>query len=305
MCKAERTSDSTEGYPYLSSLKGIGALLVASVSFGSSAILVRFATEASAVSLTIFRLSIAAVAMILLALSSHNLRRLDRHDLMLVSVAGAFLSLHFATFIFAVKETTVANATFLVNTGPVMLAILSPIVIKERTTPREVIGVLVATLGILLVAYAGNDFRTFGLGDISAIAAALLVAVYSLVGRYLRTGGVSTQCYTSYVYAAATLVSLVMTQLLGGGTFRSYNAVNMLAILGLGIIPTLVGHSLYNYSLGSVKVVTANLFPLLEPVIASILAVLLFSEVPTLVQIGGYSLILIAVAIVVSGLRKG
>jgi drug/metabolite transporter (DMT)-like permease len=285
--------------------KGIGALLVASVSFGSSAILVRFATEASTVSLTFFRLSIAAFAMILLALSSRSLRRLDRHDLMLVAVAGAFLSLHFATFILAVKETTVANATFLVNTGPVMLAILSPIVIKERTTSREVVGVIVATLGVLLIAYAGNGFRTFGLGDISAIAAAFLVAVYSLVGRHLRTGGVSTQCYTSYVYAAATLVSLAMTQLLGGGTFRSYNTVNIVAILGLGIVPTLVGHSLYNYSLGSVKVVTANLFPLLEPIIASILAVLLFSEIPTLAQIGGYSLILVSVAIVVTSLQKG
>jgi drug/metabolite transporter (DMT)-like permease len=284
--------------------KGIGALLVASVSFGSSAIFIRFATQASAISLTFFRLGIAAFAIILLALSSRTLRVLSKHDLMLVGVSGMFLSLHFATFIFAVKETTVANATFLVNTGPVMLAILTPIIIKERTTSREVVGVIVATFGVLLVAYAGNGFRTFGLGDISAIIAAFLVAVYSLVGRYLRTGGVSTRCYTSYVYAAATLVSLVMVGFLDGGILRPYNAVNIVAILGLGLVPTLVGHSLYNYSLGSVKVVTANIFPLLEPIIASILAVLLFSEVPTLTQIGGYSLILVAVAIVVTGLQK-
>lgn len=284
--------------------KGVGALLVASVSFGSSAIFIRFATQASAISLTFFRLSIAAFAMILLALSSRTLRRLNGHDLLLVSVSGAFLSLHFATFIFAVKETTVANATFLVNTGPVMLALLSPIMIKERTTSREVVGVLVATLGVLLIAYAGNGFRSFGLGDISALSAAFLVAVYSLVGRYMRTGGVSTQCYTSYVYAAAALVSLAMTEILGGGTFRSYNTVNIVAILGLAIVPTLVGHSLYNYSLGSVKVVTANLFPLLEPIIASLLAVLLFGEIPTITQIGGYSLILLAVGIVLTRMQK-
>ena len=284
--------------------KDIGALLVASVSFGSSAIFIRFATQASAISLTFFRLSIAAFVMIFLAISSRTLKRLNGHDLLLVSVSGAFLSLHFATFIFAVKETTVANATFLVNTGPVMLALLSPIIIKERTTSREVVGVLVATLGILLVAYAGNGFRSFGLGDISALSAAFLVAVYSLVGRYMRTSGVTTQCYTSYVYAAATLVSLVMTEMLGGGTFRSYNAVNIAAILGLGIVPTLVGHSLYNYSLGSVKVVTANLFPLLEPIIASFLAVLLFGEIPTITQVAGYSMILLAVATVLTGLKK-
>jgi drug/metabolite transporter (DMT)-like permease len=65
----------------------------------------------------------------------------------------------------------------------------------------------------------------------------------------------------------------------------------------------MLGHSLYNYSLSSVKVVSANLFPLLEPVIASLFAVPLFGEVPSLTQISGYSLILVAVAIVVTGFR--
>jgi drug/metabolite transporter (DMT)-like permease len=50
-----------------------------------------------------------------------------------------------------------------------------------------------------------------------------------------------------------------------------------------------------------VKIVTANLFPLLEPVIASLFAAVLFSEIPTPIQVAGYTLILTAVAIVVTG----
>jgi len=279
------------------------ALLVASVSFGSSAIFIRFATEASAISLTFFRLFIAALAMILFASARRSLRGLGKRDLSLLAISGIVLSLHFATFIFAVKETTVANATFLVSTSPVMLAVLSPVIIKERTTSREGLSVLVAMLGVLLVAHAGNGFRAFGLADLSALLAAFLVALYSLVGRHLRSSGVSTACYTSYVYSAAALVALLIVGTLRAQTFRPYDAQNIIAILGLALVPTALGHSSYNYSLGSVKVVTANLFPLLEPIIASTFAVLLFNEIPTLTQISGYALILAAVAIVVTSLR--
>src|SRR3989337_4245341 len=131
---------------------GLIVLCVASIFFGSSAIFIRFATQASAISLTFFRLLIAAILMILFALSKRELRLLERQDLLLVTVSGILLSLHFATFILAVKETTVANATFLVNTSPVMLAVLSAILIKERTTSREILAVLTAIVGIVLVA---------------------------------------------------------------------------------------------------------------------------------------------------------
>jgi drug/metabolite transporter (DMT)-like permease len=241
--------------------------------------------------------------MLIFAVATPQLRRLDRRDLILVIVSGIFLSLHFAAFIFAVKGTTIANATFLVNTSPVMLAVLSPILIKERTTNGEVLAVLIAMAGVFCIAYAGNGFRFFGLADVSALLAAFFLTVYSLAGRHLRTAGISTACYTTYVYSTAALVALLMVALLGANTFHPYNTQNLVAIFGLALVPTALGHSLYNYSLGSVKAVTANLFPLMEPIIASILAVPLFGEIPTAMQIAGYVLILVAVVIVAMNLK--
>jgi len=217
---------------------------------------------------------------------------------LLVCISGVALSFHFAAFILAVKETTVANATFLVNTSPIMLAVMSPIIIREKTTSREVIAVLVAMGGILFVANGGTGFRSFGFGDVSALLAASFAAVYSLIGRYLRTNGVDTISYTSYVYGVATVVSLAAVGTSPAQTFKNYDLQNTLAILGLGIVPTLLGHTLYNYALGSVKAVTANLFPLMEPIIASLLAAVLFGEFPNIVQSCGYALILIGVVIV-------
>ena len=203
-------------------------------------------------------------------------------------------------FIEAVKFTTVANATFLVSISPVLLAVLSPILLKERTTSREAVGVVIAFLGILLVANAGHGFRSFGFGEASALIAALFVSFYSITGRHLRTHGVSTPCYTAYVYSIATIIAFSLAELLGANTFRTYDMTSTIAIIGLALVPTLLGHSLYNYSLASIKAVTANLFPLLEPILASIFAVPLFGEIPAPVQLLGYLLILSAVAIVVT-----
>ena len=287
----------------MASSRGICSLLIASVSFGSAALFIRFATETSAISLTFYRLSIAALVMILFSVSTRSLKLAGKTELTLMAVCGVVLSLHFATYILAVQKTTVANATFLVNTSPAMLAILSPLVIRERTTSREIVGVMLATLGVLLVAHAGNGFRDFGLADLSALAAAFLLSLYSLIGRQLRTGGVSTGSYTSYVYSVAALASLLVVWSVRAQASGPYDTQNVLAILGLALVPTVFGHSLYNYALGSVKTVTANLFPLLEPIIASLFAIWLFNEIPSSIQVIGYVLILSSVVVVVTKLE--
>jgi drug/metabolite transporter (DMT)-like permease len=242
--------------------------------------------------------------MILLAYQRKVLSVLPMIDVVLVTISGVMLSLHFATFILAVKFTTVANATFLVNTSPVWLAVLSPILLEERTTSREIIGVIIASIGVLLVA--GKGFLYFGVPDISALLAAFFISFYSMIGRLLRRRGVSTGCYTAYVYSTATIVALLLAQILEpSNTFRTYDATNTVAIFGLAFVPTMLGHSLYNYSLGSVKTVTANLFPLMEPIIASVFAVALFGETPTIIQLVGYLVILTAVVAVVTGSIEG
>lgn len=284
-------------------LRGFGTLVVASVCFGSSAIFIRFATDASAFALAFYRLSIAAVGMTLYAALAREPRKLRRDELLLASLSGVVLSLHFATFIFAVQKTTVANATFLVNTGPIMLTIMSPVLIKERTGAREVVAVALATLGVIVLAQAGDGLWGFNLGDLSALLAAFFLALYSMAGRRLRSGGMSTVSYASSVYSVAAVVGLGISLTLGTETFRTYNAQNLAAILGLAVVPTMFGHTLYNYALGSVKTVTANIFPLMEPIIASLLAVVFFAEIPALIQVAGYSLILAGVIVVATSFK--
>jgi len=241
--------------------------------------------------------------MTLYAELARELRKLRRDELLLASLSGVVLSLHFATFIFAVQETTVANATFLVNTGPIMLAVMSPVLIGERTGGREVVAVALATLGVIVLAQAGEGLRGFNLGDLSALLAAFFLALYSIAGRRLRSGGMSTTMYVSSVYSVAAVVALGISLTFQAEIFRPYDVQNLAAIFGLAVVPTMFGHTLYNHALGSVKTVTANIFPLMEPIIASLLAVVFFAEIPEPIQVTGYSLILAGVIVVATSFK--
>lgn len=277
-------------------LGGIGALLLASVCFGSSAIFIRLAADVPAVSLAFYRLTIAAVVVTAGAAAQGTLKFKKKY-FKLVTISGLFLCFHLIFFIMSVKLTTVANATFLVNTGPIFVALLSPLLIAEKILVMEGLSAVSGVLGVFLSA-AGTDMN-LGVGsrtgDLLAVLAAFLVSIYTLIGRKMRQR-MRNLPYISIVYSVAAVSTLAVALSIGEEMHLNYSPVQLLAILGLALVPTVTGHGLYNYALGRVKAITANLFPLLEPFLASIFAFLLFREAPTSLQFLGYAFIVLGVA---------
>jgi drug/metabolite transporter (DMT)-like permease len=65
----------------------------------------------------------------------------------------------------------------------------------------------------------------------------------------------------------------------------------------MALFPTLLGHSLFNWSLKYVNATFVSMAILTEPIIASIFAILIFTEIPTLTQIFGSIVILTGLAV--------
>jgi len=182
-----------------------------------------------------------------------------------------------------------------VNTGPVFVAILAPTIIRERVSRRDLVSAAIAVSGIgFATLWTGSSGRWSLTGDLLALLAAALASFYTIIGRELRSRINATR-YILLVYLSATVPLFPLALSMESLTVSSkYSETDMLAILGLVLIPTILGHGLYNYSLRYVKAMTANVFALLEPVIASLLGLMLFGEEPTRVQVIGYALIVLA-----------
>jgi drug/metabolite transporter (DMT)-like permease len=277
------------------------ALAVVFVSFG--AILVRLAA-APPLAVSFYRVAIASL--ILLPFAAPDARRswpaLDQRRRMLVVVAGLALALHFATWIASLSYTTVASSVLLVNTAPLFAVVLSRLFLHEKPSLVVQVAIPVAFAGAALIAlgdWTGSPGSLLGNG--LAVAGAVTLAVYQVVGRGLRDA-LPLNAYVLAVWGTAALALAVLARsfgvLLGGYPKRTW-----LLFVALAIVPTIGGHGLVNKSLRSLPAPTVGLFLLGEPVIASLLAWLLFRETPGPWTLAGGAVVLGALGLVLA--RRG
>src|SRR5687768_4643967 len=134
------------------------ALLIAILAVSTASIFIRFAQMDGAPSLVIaaLRLSFATLLLSPLAItqSRDELRNLTRAELSLGLVSGLFLAVHFATWISSLEYTSVASSVVFVSTGPLWVALLSPMLLNERLTRAAIIGLGLALLGGTVIGLA-------------------------------------------------------------------------------------------------------------------------------------------------------
>jgi drug/metabolite transporter (DMT)-like permease len=283
------------GSPYL-----VLAAAVVCVSVGS--ILVRLA-EAPALAISFHRVFLASLLIAPFAARSMPpaWRTLPRRDRWVLLGSGLALALHFATWIASLSYTTVAASVLLVNTTPLFTVAFAWLFLREAAPPRVLAAIALALVGAGMIA--AGDWSWSGsqplLGDALALAGALALSVYHVIGRGLRAA-LPLHAYVLSVWGAAAVV----LALLCAGTDVSltrYPARTFAVFLALAVVPTLLGHGLVNRSLRLLPAPTVGLFLLGEPVGATLLAYALLRETPGVWTLAGGAVILAALVLVVAG----
>jgi len=302
---------STSAVPRRSTLT-LG-LLAGILAASTAAIFIRFAQHEGAASIVIAaaRLTIASLLLAPVALTRYqsDLSHLSRREMGLAMLAGLFLALHFATWITSLQFTSVASSVLLVTTTPLWVALLAPLVLRERVGATTLIGLGLALAGGVIVGLgdactwqAGSivcpPLRSFiggpaFLGDLLALLGAWMAAGYMLVGRKLRVK-MELVPYIFVVYGMAALV-LVVIMLGMGESPLGLPPLSYLWFLLLALVPQLFGHSTFNWALKFLPASFVSVTLLGEPVGSTVLAYFIFQEQPGWVKIGGAVLILIGI----------
>lgn len=284
------------------------AIIFALIAVSTASIFIRFAQQGSpSLVIAALRLTFASLALAPIALIRHKaeIRALSRRDLVMGIFSGIFLAVHFATWISSLEYTTVASSVVLVSTGPLWVALLSPIFLKEPLTKSILIGMPLALVGGSLIGLSNScqvsqglscpPFEEFiqgsaFLGNFLALAGAWAVAGYIIIGRRLR-GKMSLIPYIFVVYGIAAIVLLIIMVAAGYSPFN-WQPMSYVWILLLAFIPQLIGHSTYNWALAYLPAVLVSIVTLGEPIGSSILAYFILDESPTILTIIGGLLIL-------------
>ncbi len=220
-----------------------------------------------------------------------ELKKITISDLLWCFVSGVFLALHFATWIASLSMTSVASSTVLVSLSPVFVAAFSYFILKEDLRQRSIIGIAVAVVGSVLIAYGDSQGGGHALtGDFLALLGAVFVGGYLLIGGRVRIRlGVRVYVLIVYSISAVVLFSIAFaTKTL----VYPYPMKEMLLFFALAFFCSLLGHSVYNWMLEYVSSTFVSVATLGEPIFATILALLIFKEVPSvLTLLGGISVL--------------
>lgn len=285
--------------------------VTAGALFGTAAILIRFVQDLDTLSIVFWRLvvaslTLAAVLVLLKKSFSFNFVRKNIMDLLVLSL---FLGLHFVLFVSAVKDTTILNATVLVNTTPIFSIIVSVFLLKLKPPRFSMAGLIISFFGVCLIAYAetvttkGNNFSPSLKGDLEAISAALVESFYLNYGKRIRSQVSILSIMLPIYFFTAIIVAALGVATISKPLTMPNGAAVILPLLGLGILPTAIAHTLYFSSLSDLKPFETATMALLEPVGATILGIAFFHEIPAYLFILGAALVLFGVFFVVK--QKG
>jgi drug/metabolite transporter (DMT)-like permease len=283
--------------PYIVLIGGI-------IGVSTGAIFARLA-DAPALVTAAYRVGLAALMLIPVAgwKARDELTELSLRDINLAMLSGLFLAMHFATWISSLDYTAVANSVVLVNTIPLWVGLLTPLIAADRIRKLTVISIVLSVIGGTIIGF--GDFATGGKalwGDLLAVIGALCAAIYLLLGRNLRRK-LSLLSYVTLCYSSAAVI-LWLVVLWFRLPITGYSTQTVAAFWAMALISQILGHSSYNWALKWFSTGFVAVALLGEPIGSTILAYMIFNEGLTWLKFIGGLFILSAIYLAASGEKK-
>jgi drug/metabolite transporter (DMT)-like permease len=238
----------------------------------------------------------AAIALLILAAfgwwKGSNFKLKGSKQIGIVVLSGVLMGVHWLTYFEALQRSSVAIGMLSIFTYPAMTTLLEPLLLKKEFEGRHLLLAGLVVLGVYFLApsFSLDDGATIGMlfGLLSAF-------IYSLRNILMKTqvdsvDGSVLMTYQSGIAAVVILPFLFVHDAMPTAEAWPY-------LIGLGLLTTAIGHSLFLGVFKYFSVTTASILSCIQPVYGILLGVLFFKEMPTAMSLVGGVLILSAVVV--------
>jgi drug/metabolite transporter (DMT)-like permease len=275
------------------------SLVVAIVTVSLAAIFIRLSTSPAAV-IAFWRLFLS-VMLLIPFLGKKEIRNqfnpyFNTKYLGLFMISGFFLSLHFLSWIQSLKYSPIAISVIVVNSAPLWVFVLSILIMNEKASRYQVIGLILGFVGLVFIALATDSRQfsgTFHEGLFLALIGAVMYAIYIIIGRRMRTAHMVPNIpFVLFMNLFCAIFLLIFAIAIGVNVF-SFPINELFIFAALAIGPTLLGHALLMYALKHISAQTVSLSAIGEAVGASLFGLLLLGEeIPYTTVIGGFLILM-------------
>jgi drug/metabolite transporter (DMT)-like permease len=277
------TNTESRGWPQSERLLGIGLVNLATLTWATNIILGRWMRDAvGPLTLSAARFSIASlVFLVLLQRRPAEERRLgpDRRTLTGMALAGVVA---FApTLYLGLRFTTAASATLINGLGPIITGILAALVISEPMSRKQVVGALVALVGVIGLVSGGSlafwHTSHINPGNLLVLVAVSLWAVYSVLSRRVTSRRSSLSATALSAFLGLPLLLLAAAWELRTNPVE-LTPQTLLAVAYIGIAPTVIGFLAWNEGVRRLGSSGAMVFYNTLPLYGALLGYLLLGE---------------------------
>jgi drug/metabolite transporter (DMT)-like permease len=207
--------------------------------------------------------------------------RFARADAGPLLLGGAILAAHFLVQIAGIVTTTATNTAWIVSVSPLALAVLSFLFLRERIGWRGVAGIVVATVGILLLVSRGHlgDLAWLrSTGDWLVLASAHTWALYTVTTRNLARRRHPLAVTFGLLVVAAVFTAIPFATMADLASVRALSPRGVAAVLYLAIPGLALGQWFWQEGVGKLGAARAGLYLYLEPVATVAVAVPFLGE---------------------------
>ena len=200
---------------------------------------------------------------------------------------AAFASLAFTTDLtlwhFSMTITSISNATIIVNSAPIFVAILSFIIFKEKLSKGFLLSFVITYTGIIgLIYFSNNYINGKVLGDILCLVAAFFYGIYLLIIAKLgKENSLNIIFYTTFFCCIFSVIPMVI----GGGIIFPTSNTEWLNLILLAILCQLGGQYFITHAIGKISASSGSIGLLMQPITATILAAIIFNQILNTAQI--------------------
>ncbi len=258
-----------------------GILLFISVFTVSTAVIMIKASTVQPVLLAALRLLVATTVLTPVFIREYRVHRASYHwqHVRTAALPGLVLAVHFITWTIGARMTPTANASFIIGLVPLAMPFFLTVLLDEHLTRHEILATILAVGAVAVLT--GSDLSLsarYFWGDGICFVSMLFYTFYMALGRKNRHFP-SVWLYLVPLYGIAGLFCLAIA-LFFVNPWQPYSAQNIGLILGLGIVPTVIGHSLLNVAMKHFRGQRVSIVNMGQFVFAGIQAYFIFGEVP-------------------------
>lgn len=247
----------------------------------------------SPLTLIVLRFTLAVLLMLALGLIFRRnevlgLQRVEKKHIPLFVLGGLFqpfLYFIFETYTYqAFDSPTIAEA--LLSLQPLLAPLFAFVILREQITRNNIIGILLSTIGVMLLLLVGTD--NFALGSPWGILLAFITVSmsvsYSIVLRRIPTHySPLTIVFYVQLFSLCLFYPLwgftELNQLLHQTTQLLHITTPLLAVLYLAIFASVTAFILFCYTVRQIGVTRANLFNNVRPIFTALLMWWIFDEI--------------------------